>query len=135
MPTPTIENYAKGIYQLQEQHNGKPVPLGELARRLSVTAGTVTTMIKSMAERNLAIYHIRKGVLLTPAGERLALHVLRRHRILELYLVERLGMDWAEVHEEAEILEHAVSDRVLERMAETLGHPTEDPHGSPIPSG
>lgn len=133
MASPTIENYAKGIYQLQEDYRGQPVPLGELARRLSVTAGTVTTMTKSMAEAGLAIYQSRKGVVLTPGGERLARHVLRRHRILELYLVERLGMDWAEVHAEAEILEHAVSDQVLERMAEALGHPTEDPHGSPIP--
>lgn len=134
MATPTIENYAKRIHLLEEQRPGEPVALGELAAALGITAGTVTTMVKSMAEAGLVEYQSRKGVTLTAQGRRLAHHVLRRHRIVELYLVEQLGMDWAEVHQEAEELEHSISDRVLQRMAAKLGDPQTDPHGSPIPT-
>lgn len=118
---------------LHEQDPESPVALGALAESLGVTAGTVTTMIKMMAAANLVRYHARRGVELTTQGRRLALHVLRRHRVIELYLVERLGMDWAEVHEEAEVLEHAVSDRVLRKMEANLGGASHDPHGAPIP--
>lgn len=118
---------------LHEQAPDRPVALGALAAALGVTAGTVTTMIKMMAEAELVRYRVRRGVELTVRGRRLALHVLRRHRVIELYLVKRLGMDWAEVHKEAEVLEHAISDRVLERMAGVLGDTTLDPHGAPIP--
>ncbi|GAB4239658.1 MAG: metal-dependent transcriptional regulator [Candidatus Methylacidiphilales bacterium] len=133
MASPTIENYAKRIWMLHEQDPESPVALGALAAALGVTAGTVTTMIKMMAAADLVRYHARRGVELTARGRRLALHVLRRHRVIELYLVERLGMDWAEVHEEAEILEHAISDRVLKKMEEVLGDTSHDPHGAPIP--
>jgi len=133
MATPTIENYAKRIHLLGEKAPGEPVALGGLAVALGVTAGTVTTMTKSMAEAGLVEYQSRKGVILTESGSRLALRVLRRHRLIELYLVEQLGMDWADVHEEAEELEHSVSDRVLERMSAKLGDPRIDPHGAPIP--
>ncbi len=118
---------------LHEQAPDAPVALGALATALGVTAGTVTTMIKMMAEADLVRYRARRGVDLTARGRRLALHVLRRHRVIELYLVERLGMDWAEVHEEAEVLEHAISDRVLEKMEAVLGDTSLDPHGAPIP--
>ena len=134
MPTPTIENYVKRIWRLGEESDEGLVGLGQLAQVLGVTAGTVTSMLKTLAEAGLADYQPRQGVRLTPQGRSLAMHVLRRHRIIELYLVNRLGMNWAEVHEEAEILEHAVSDKVLERMEAHLADTTLDPHGSPIPT-
>ena len=93
-----------------------------------------TTMVKALAEAGLASYSPRVGVQLIPQGRALALHVLRRHRLIEQFLVEVLGFDWSEVHEEAELLEHVISDRLLERIDQRLGHPTEDPHGDPIPS-
>jgi len=135
MASPTIENYIKRIFMLGEKSGEELVPLGILATALGVTAGTVTTMIKTMAEADLVDYQVRQGVRLTGRGRRLALHVLRRHRVIELYLVNRLGMDWGEVHEEAEVLEHSVSDRVLSRMEEVLGDTSLDPHGAPIPDG
>ena len=134
MPTPTIENYVKRIWRLGEDSPDGLVALGALAQGLGVTAGTVTSMLKTLSEAGLADYQPRQGVRLTAAGKALALHVLRRHRILELYLVNRLGMDWAEVHEEAEVLEHAVSDKVLECMEAHLSDTSLDPHGSPIPT-
>jgi DtxR family Mn-dependent transcriptional regulator len=136
MPSSTVENYLKQIY-LEEQALGAAgdlVPMGRLAAAMSVTPGTATTMIKALAEANLVAYEARAGVRLTRAGEQLALHVLRRHRLLELFLVKALGLDWSEVHEEAEHLEHAVSDKVLERIDAVLGHPSVDPHGDPIPT-
>lgn len=134
MPTPTIENYAKHIWRLQEESGERLVSFGTLAQRMGVTAGTVTSMVKTLSEAGLVDYVPRQGARLTEQGERLALHVLRRHRILELYLVNRLGMDWAEVHEEAEVLEHAVSEKVLARMEAHLKDTSVDPHGSPIPN-
>jgi DtxR family transcriptional regulator, Mn-dependent transcriptional regulator len=101
---------------------------------MAVTPGTATTMIKALAEANLVDYEPRSGVRLTKAGEQLALHVLRRHRLVELFLVKVLGLDWSEVHDEAEHLEHAISDKVLERMDALLDHPSVDPHGDPIPT-
>ena len=135
MASSTVENYLKQIY-LEEQALAADdlVPMGRLAAAMSVTPGTATTMIKALAEANLVAYEARAGVRLTRAGEQLALHVLRRHRLLELFLVKALGLDWSEVHEEAEHLEHAVSDKVLERIDAVLGHPSVDPHGDPIPT-
>jgi DtxR family Mn-dependent transcriptional regulator len=128
------ENYVKELYQLQQQHPDRsPVPLGQLAEALGVTPGTATTMVKRFAEDGLIRYTPRKGARLTARGRTLALAVLRRHRIVETFLVQVLGLDWAEVHEEAEVLEHAVSDKVLDKLDALLGHPTADPHGSPIP--
>ncbi|HWQ92332.1 MAG TPA: metal-dependent transcriptional regulator, partial [Clostridia bacterium] len=134
MPTPTVEDYVKRIYLEQQQAGGSLVSFGKLAAAMGVVPGTVTTMVKALADSNLVAYEPRQGVRLTPAGEKLALHVLRRHRLLELLLVKVLGFDWSEVHAEAEQMEHAVSDRVLERMDEILGRPSFDPHGDPIPS-
>lgn len=132
--TTTAQNYLKELYQLQQRaDDAAPIPLGKLAEALSVTPGTATTMVKRFADDGLMRYTPRKGARLTHRGKRVALAVLRRHRIIETFLVEHLGLDWAEVHEEAEVLEHAVSDKVLDKLDALLGHPTADPHGSPIP--
>lgn len=135
MATSTVENYIKQIYLLQPQSGlGGLVAMGELAAALAVVPGTATSMIKTLAEAGLVDYEPRAGVRLTSRGEKLALHVLRRHRLVELFLVQTLKMDWSEIHEEAEQLEHVISDRVLERIDALLGHPTVDPHGDVIPS-
>ena len=134
MASSTVENYLKQIYLEQQSLGPELVPMGRLATAMTVTPGTATTMIKALAEANLVNYEPRSGVRLTRPGEQLALHVLRRHRLVELFLVKMLGLDWSEVHEEAEHLEHAVSDKVLERMDALLGHPSVDPHGDPIPT-
>ncbi len=112
---------------------GGLVSLGDLADALSITPGTVTSMVKRLAQRGLLRYERYGGVALTPRGERLAESVQRRHRIVETFLVRTLGLDWSEVHDEAERLEHSLSDRVLEALDRLLGHPTVDPHGDPIP--
>jgi DtxR family Mn-dependent transcriptional regulator len=133
MPTSTVENYLKTLYTQQQEYPGEPVPLGKLAECLHLTPGTVTTMIKRLAESNLVQYETRSGARLTHEGERLALQVLRRHRLLELFLVKVVGFDWSEVHEEAEELEHAASEKLLEKIDAMLEHPEVDPHGDPIP--
>lgn len=134
-PSSTVENYLKAIYkaQLALPSGETLVPMGHLAAALAVAPGTATTMVKALAESGLVIYEPYEGVRLTAAGERLAALVLRRHRLIELFLVQVMGMSWAEVHEEAEQLEHAVSERLIERIDELLGHPAVDPHGDPIP--
>lgn len=134
MPTSTVEDYLKRILIEQERSGGERVPTGRIAETLAVTPGTVTSMLKTLAESGLVDYEAYGGAGLTKAGRQLALHVLRRHRLIELFLVEILGLDWSEVHAEAERLEHAVSDRVIERIDELLGRPEVDPHGDPIPS-
>ena len=133
--TTTAENYLKELYRLQQRPDAGPgpVPLGRLATALSITPGTATTMVKRFADDGLMRYTPRRGARLTAKGEKVALTMLRRHRIIETFLVQHLGLDWSEVHEEAEVLEHAVSDKVLDRLDTLLGHPTADPHGSPIP--
>lgn len=135
MASSTTENYLKAIYALSERHPDDPlVRLGELARELDVTPGTITTMIRALATRGLVEYRARKGVRLLEPGRVQALQVLRRHRLIESFLVEVMHMDWSEVHEDAEALEHAVSDKLVERMADMMGHPEQDPHGDPIPT-
>jgi DtxR family Mn-dependent transcriptional regulator len=133
--TSTVENYLKAIYQGQSALTGdmRLVPMGQVALALGVTPGTATTMVKTLAEQGLAEYEPYSGVRLSAKGERLAGLVLRRHRLVELFLVQVMGMKWDEVHEDAELLEHAVSERLIERIDEMLGRPTEDPHGDPIP--
>lgn len=133
MSSPTVEDYLKQVLLAQHQRPGDPVGMGQIASLLGVTPGTVTTMVKGMAQRGLLSYRPYAGVQLTEDGRRVATRVLRRHRILELFLVRVMDLDWSEVHEEAERLEHAASDRVVERMSEMLGHPDRDPHGDPIP--
>jgi DtxR family Mn-dependent transcriptional regulator len=134
LPSSTVENYLKAIYQHQMRlADTSLVPMGQLAAALSVAPGTATTMVKTLAESGLVRYEPYAGVRLTPAGRRLASMVLRRHRLIELFLVQVMGMDWTDVHEEAEQLEHVVSDRLIERMDQMLGRPAVDPHGDPIP--
>jgi DtxR family Mn-dependent transcriptional regulator len=135
LPSQTVENYLKAIYQAQVAlPDAKAlVPMGHLSSTLGVVPGTATTMVKTLAESGLVRYEPYSGVRLTSAGEKLAARVLRRHRLLELFLVKVMGMSWAEVHDDAEQLEHAVSDRLIERIDEMLGHPSVDPHGDPIP--
>ena len=136
LPSSTVENYLKAIYQGQSALAAaeRLVPMGQVASALGVTPGTATTMVKALAESGLAEYEPYSGVRLTAAGEKLAGLVLRRHRLVELFLVQVMGMSWAEVHDEAEQLEHVVSERLIERIDQMLGHPTHDPHGDPIPN-
>ena len=134
MPSITVENYLKQLYLEQQREPGELVSMGKLATAMNVVPGTATTMVKALSDSGLVEYEPRGGVRLTHGGEQLALHVLRRHRLVELFLVKVLGLDWSEVHPEAEELEHAISDKVLDKMDAALGHPSVDPHGDPIPS-
>ena len=135
LPSSTVENYLKVILQQQlTLPDSGLVPMGHVASAMGVTPGTATTMVKTLAESGLLQYEPYSGVRLTAAGERLAALVVRRHRIIEQFLVEVMGMSWDEVHDEAEKLEHVVSERLIERMDEMLGRPQVDPHGDPIPS-
>ncbi len=131
--TPAIEDYLKAIYTLQQLDG--PVSTSLVAEQLGgLMPGSVTGMLKKLAEMNLIVYTPYQGVQLTPIGEQIALEVVRHHRLLELYLVEALGYSWDEVHEEAEVLEHYLSQKLEARIAAHLGHPDFDPHGDPIPT-
>src|SRR5271170_3940973 len=134
MASSTVEDYLKQLYLEQLSSDADLVSTGRLASAMGVVPGTATSMVKALADSGLVSYEPRDGVRLTASGQQLALHVLRRHRLVELFLVKVLGLDWSVVHEEADELEHAISDRVLERIDELLGHPTTDPHGDPIPN-
>jgi DtxR family Mn-dependent transcriptional regulator len=129
----TIENYIKTIYQICLGRANMPAATGQLATALGVSPGTVTSMLKTLNESGLAEYVPYEGVRLTDSGRALALRVLRRHRLIELFLARTLQLSWDEVHEEAEHMEHAVSDRLIDRIDEYLGFPSSDPHGDPIP--
>ena len=133
MPSLTVENYVKAIFTICSAQAGKATATGQLATSLGVSPGTVTSMLKTLSESNLATYTPYEGVRLTPAGSALALRVLRRHRLIELFLVKTLSLTWDEVHEEAEHMEHAVSDWLIDRIDSALGYPETDPHGDPIP--
>jgi DtxR family Mn-dependent transcriptional regulator len=128
----TVENYLKEIYQLSDAPQGT-VATGDLARRLEITPGSVTLMLQRLAESGLVKYAAHQGVRLTKKGQTAAIRVVRNHRLLESFLANTLGLPWDEVHTEAEALEHAVSDRLVARIDEYLGHPDRDPHGDPIP--
>lgn len=136
LPSSTVENYLKAIYVGETQLVGgqRLVPMGHLAAALGIAPGTATTMVKALAESGLVSYEPYNGVRLTNAGEKLAARVIRRHRLIELFLVQILGMNWDEVHDDAEQMEHVVSDRLIARIDEMLGRPEFDPHGDPIPS-
>jgi DtxR family transcriptional regulator, Mn-dependent transcriptional regulator len=136
LPSQTVENYLKTIYlaQTADRDPDALVPMGQLASALRVVPGTATTMMKTLAESGLVHYEPYMGVRLTAAGEKLASMVLRRHRLIELFLVQVLGMSWTDVHDEAEQLEHAASERLIDRIDEMLGRPAADPHGDPIPT-
>ncbi|GAG41556.1 unnamed protein product, partial [marine sediment metagenome] len=129
----TVENYVKMIYQISSDRGGKPAATGEIASALSVSPGSVTSMLKTLSEGKLVTYTPYEGVQLTAAGNALALRILRRHRLIELFLSHTLDLNWDEVHEEAEHMEHAVSDRLVDRIDVYLGNPEVDPHGDPIP--
>ena len=135
MLTSTVENYLKSIYLEEQRAPGARASTGRLASALQVAPGTVTAMIKTLTESGLVSYEPYMGVSLTEAGRKLATHVLRRHRLIELFLVEIMGMDWSEVHQDAEVLEHAVSERLIERMDKMLGRPAVDPSRRPDPHG
>jgi len=130
----TVENYLKHILLLSEGAADGLVSMGALAAALAVVPGTATTMVKSLADGGLVEHEPRHGVRLTAEGRRVALGVLRKHRLIETFLVDVLKMSWSEVHAEAEQLEHAISDEVLNRLDALLGHPATDPHGDPIPN-
>ena len=132
VPSLTVENYVKAIYQICAE-SGKPAATGQIAAALAVSPGTVTSMLKTLSESNLVTYTPYEGVSLTSSGSALALRVIRRHRLIELFLVNTLQLTWDEVHEEAEHMEHAVSDRLIDQIDKYLGHPQADPHGDPIP--
>src|SRR4051812_9485258 len=134
MPTSTVEDYLKAVYSEQQRQGGGLVAMGALAAAMKVAPGTATAMVKTLAEAGLVDYEPRGGVRLSSKGQKLALHVLRRHRLVELFLVEVLGLDWSEVDEEAEELEHAISDKVLGKIDALLKFPKVDPHGDPIPT-
>jgi DtxR family transcriptional regulator, Mn-dependent transcriptional regulator len=127
------ENYAKVIYQLQEQGEGS-VGTGAVAEQLGVTPASASAMLKRMADDGLVEHTPYRGVRLTREGEQVALEVIRHHRLIELFLAEVLGMPWDRVHEEAEVLEHHISEELEELIAAKLGQPVRDPHGDPIPS-
>lgn len=130
--TRSVEDYLKAIYRLSP--DGQPASTSQIAGLLELSAPSVSGMIKRLSEQGFLEHVPYKGVQLTPEGRRAALRMLRRHRLIEAYLVEYLGYSWDTVHEEAERLEHAVSDLLVERMAAALGHPSVDPHGDPIPA-
>ena len=134
MPSSTVENYLKQILVESLHEDSCEVSMGKIADCLGVTPGTATTMVKSMESKGWVKYRPRKGVKLTTAGRKVGMNMLRRHRLLETFLVETLGLDWGEIHEEAEVLEHAISEKVLEKLDEFLGRPSHDPHGDPIPT-
>ncbi|MBA3444555.1 MAG: metal-dependent transcriptional regulator [Gemmatimonadales bacterium] len=130
--TRSVEDYLKAIYQLSPE--GRPASTSEIANLLALSPPSVTGMVKRLSEHGLLEHVPYRGVQLTDAGRRAALRMVRRHRLIEAYLVEFLGYSWDTVHEEAERLEHAVSETMIERMAGALGNPSVDPHGDPIPA-
>lgn len=127
-----IEDYLKTIYTLSEEES--PVSTSRIAEARQVKPASVTSMIQRLAKLNLVDYEKHYGVTLSEAGRQIALEVIRHHRLIELYLMEALGFRWDEVHEQADILEHVISEKLEERIAAALDHPTHDPHGDPIPA-
>jgi len=129
-----IQDYVKAVHGLQQRSRGAAVSTTALARHLGVTPGSVSAMVKRLAERGLVDHRPYRGVVLTRAGQETALEVIRRHRLLETFLAQELGMPWDRVHDEANALEHVVSDELIALIAAKLGHPERDPHGDPIPT-
>lgn len=132
MPTQAVEDYLKAVYEIGRDE--APVSTSDLAEHLGVTPASATGMLKKLAEARLLDHEPYRGVRLTDAGRRIALEVIRHHRLLELYLHEALGVPWDEVHAEAEKMEHVLSEALEARIDAALGHPTVDPHGAPIPT-
>jgi DtxR family transcriptional regulator, Mn-dependent transcriptional regulator len=129
--TDAIQDYLREIYKLGT--DGEPVSVTALSKRLGVAPASASAMVKKLAALNLADHEPYRGITLTSAGEKVALEVIRHHRLLELYLAETLGLDVDDVHDEAERLEHAISEELEHRIDQALGFPTHDPHGDPIP--
>lgn len=129
--SPAIEDYLKAIYLLHQEHGQVTTSL--VAEHFGFAPSSVTGMLQKLAKLDLVRYRPYYGVSLTECGQRIALEVLRHHRLLELFLVKELGYSWEEVHAEAEVLEHVISERMEAHIAAQLGHPTSDPHGDPIP--
>lgn len=132
MLSQAVEDYLKVIYQLQE--GGDPVSTSDIARSLDVSSASVTNMVKRLAQLGLVEYESYRGVKLTRTGEKVALEIIRHHRLLELYLREVMGYSWDKIHDEAEHLEHHISEDFEDKLDELLGFPTHDPHGDPIPT-
>ena len=130
--TEAVEDFLKTVYKLQRQHD--PVPTSLLAQELGIKPPSVTEMAKKLADHGLLEYERYKGLRLTEPGKRIALEVVRHHRLIEMYLTEALGYSWDEVHEEADRLEHVISEQFEARIAKALGYPNHDPHGDPIPA-
>ncbi|WP_419942279.1 metal-dependent transcriptional regulator [Candidatus Palauibacter sp.] len=133
-PSRAVEDYLKAVYKLQAEAGAAAVSTTALAEELDRSAASITRMVQGLAAQGLLSYTRYRGARLTALGEVTALRIIRRHRVIELYLIEKLGYSWEDVHAEAERLEHAASDVLIDRMAETLGEPSIDPHGSPIPT-
>lgn len=133
MPTTSREDYLKRIFMLEQEHPDEAVAMGELAQAVEVAAGSATGMVKTLVDMGLVDYEPYVGVRLTEQGRKIAIHVLRRHRLIEAFLVQTLEVDWSEVDREAEAIEHVISEQLLEKIDLYLGHPTVDPHGDPIP--
>ena len=134
MQTQTIEDYLKAIYELGRERPGEKLSTTALAERLGVAPATVTGALKKLARLKLVVHRPYRGVELTEAGRKIALEVIRHHRLIELYLQQALGVPWDRVHDEAEKWEHVLSEELEDRIDELLGHPTHDPHGAPIPA-
>ena len=132
MARSAVEDYVKAIYKLSLEN--ETVTPSHVAERLAVTSAAVTKMVRRLQDLKLVRYARGKGLKLSPAGTKIALEVIRHHRLLELYLTQALGYSWDEVHEEAEKLEHVISENFENKIEELLGHPTHDPHGAPIPT-
>jgi DtxR family Mn-dependent transcriptional regulator len=132
--SPNVQDYAKAVYALQSRRSGDAVSTNDLAERLGVTAGSVSAMVRKLAELGLVEHEPYRGVLLTDQGREVALEVLRHHRLIELFLAQELGMGWDRVHAEAEVLEHVLSEELEQLISARLGNPRVDPHGDPIPT-
>ncbi len=145
MLSPAVEDYLKTIYKLQENsppadegevhsHAAATVATTEIAKAMDVSSASVTNMLKRLDQMGMVVYQSYRGVTLTDAGRKIALEIIRHHRLLELYLKEIMGYSWADLHDEAEHLEHHISEAFEDRIDEMLGYPTHDPHGDPIPT-
>ena len=134
MPTPSIEDYLKAIYKLETEASGSPVATGALANAMDVADASASNMVRRLADLGFLSYEAYAGATLTEPGRAVALEVIRHHRLLELYLKEVMGFGWDAIHDEAERLEHHISEAFEDRIEEMLGHPTRDPHGHPIPT-
>ncbi len=134
MLSPSVEDYLKTIYKLEAGPNGAPVGTGAIAEAMDVSSASASNMVKRLAELGFISYEAYAGATLTGTGRTVALEVIRHHRLLELYLKEVMGYEWGEIHDEAERLEHHISERFESRIEEMLGHPERDPHGHPIPT-